>query len=267
MAIWNNPVARREWVWAKRQWPLGVAVLLVAVGLSLFLHLFVSRWMFSGGRMSFSWVFQVILSSWLRTPMIVALFLVLAALDRERRSNGWEQLASTRLTIREIIWGKLAVPVGYVFLVSVVLFAVSMAFLMHTMVSIQRSQEMTTWILWASYPLGLIEDFMYAAMVCVVIFRCGWRRTFGHGLLVSVATLLGTGLAIGVVSQVVSGLSQVALSAAGLMQDIGWLFAVQNLAYNIPACTLEGLVAFWFYRRLEAEMRTDLAGGTESRIG
>lgn len=267
MAIWHNPVARREWVWAKRQWPQGLAVLIAAVGASLFLHLFVTRWMFSGGRMSFYRVFQVILSAWFRTPMIVGLFLVLAALERERRSNGWEQLASTRLTIREIVWGKLAVPVGYVFLVSVVLFGVTMAFLMQTVASVQRSQEMTTWILWVLYPLGLIEDFTYAAMVCMVIFRCGWRRTFGHGLLVSLATLLGLGLAIGVVGMIASEMSQAVLSSMGLRQDFGWQFSIQNLAYNIPACIAEGVVTIWFYRRLETEMRTDLAGGTDSRIG
>jgi len=268
MSIFQNPVARREWIWAKRHWLAGLAILITAVGASALITLVLTPWLFSARLLPF-WLSTPLLSWWLRIPTIVALFLVITVLERERQCNGWEQLASTRLTSREILWGKLAVPVGFLWAVSTLMFLLSLIWLVHLLRFLVVEGEGSVLAALVTYPAGLIEDLLYDVLACVLVFRCGRRRSLGHGLLVSAAVLLGVGLGLAILAQVSALFSSIFLTTMGprAIMDMGWHFAAQNVAINLPASVVELWLIVRISRRLEAEMRSDLAAGTMSRLG
>ncbi len=256
----SNPVFWREWLRIRRRWYLWIGLLLLAAGIrEVYPGLILTRGfgLTTGG---FAATFVFPLANLLHVNLFLAIWLTLAGIQRERREGGWEALATTYLTSREILVGKLVFPILSLMAVNLLHVALSLPGFLTTLDRLDVTEGVVrTLTLLAVFGSAQVAGFFYACMACVIVMAVGWRREWGSAALISFSILIG----LGFLYEVMFGFFQALLRTFGSLQST-YFFAKMVLIYNLPGSVLEATVALQIYRRLEKRFRSVLAARLES---
>jgi hypothetical protein len=256
MRLLSNPVLWREWLRIRRRWYLWIVFLLLAVALHFVYPGYLLRRGLGGAPAGWTVALLFSLANVFRVNLFLAIWLILASIGRERAGRGWESLASTPLTAREILVGKLVFPILFLTAVNLLSIAFDFNGFLSTLHDFGATGSTRLLYLLAVIGSTQLAGFFYACMACVIVMAAGWRREWGNAALLSLAVLVGLGILI----HVFTSLLQAFLLSLGVFQAQSfWMFAL--ISYSLPIALAEAAIAVWVFRRLEKRFRSALAAG------
>lgn len=259
----SNPLFQREFRGLMRAVPLlaGAVALLAAMELlRLFVHNIMIKFPSSSGgfsRTGFPLIMvpYYVAMLFLRPVLPAALLLIWESVAREQRAGGWRALAVTRLGPGQILWGKVAPPLIFLFLASICVSA--LARILHGSHTLDGAVKQFVFV------LSQFETAAYLVMCGLVFFHFLARKADGATALRAFVIFLALSLLL--LPSYIIPFFFTRIFYTLLRESSGESFAqaqmlIQSAAFLILTVPVELFLA-WRFRNLSlAELKRLLSG-------